>query len=280
MTATEAALQLMRSCIRQGYGLTAAQVIVAEERGPRPDLPYLTVRVNTSNVPIGEGLEVIQSPLYRATVALAAAGTVYTITIGTDAYAYTSTADDTDDTIALALAALILDVDAGLVAATDGADVLIYAEHEDITVTGGAHITVTTDTTVELYREGVYATITVQGFGTGASAWLEGLPGVLARADVTALQDAAHMDLDVSGGLLNVAALLDTAYEPRWAREFQASYTVAHLGLRAAASGGNPANTPIIVPLVPLQIVEMGYIGSTDDSDADPVTFTLDLDVP
>ena len=279
MTAGDVALQLVRSCLKQAYGLTDSQVIKAEVRGPRPQTPYLTVRVGTANVPIGEGLEVVQSPLTRATISLATAGTVYTLTIDGDAYAYTSTVDDTAITIALALALAVQT--AGLtIATTDGADVLLYDEGGTATVTGGAHIAVDSDTSVEIYREGVYATLTVQGYGIGADSWLEGFSGALQRPDVSALQEAAGMDLEVSGGLLNVAALLDTAYEPRWAREFQANYTVVHLGVRAAASGGNPAGSPIIVPLVPLRIVEIGYIGATDDSDADPVTFTITQDVP
>jgi len=279
VTAADTALQLVRSCLKQAYGLTDSQVIKADVRGPRPALPYLTVRIGSANVPIGEGLEIVQFPLSRATVALDDPGTVYTLTIDGDDYTYTSTADDTADTIAQALA-LAVQTAAVSVATTDGADVLIYDDTGTVTVTGDANITVVSDTSVEVYREGVYTTVTVQGFGTGADTWLEGFSGALQRPDVAALQGAAGMDIEVNGGLLNVAALLDTAYEPRWAREFQASYTVVHLGTRAAASGGNPIGSPIIVPLVPLQIVEIGYIGATDDSDADPVTFTITQDVP
>lgn len=279
MTAGETALQLVRACLRQAYGLTDAQVIVGNGRGPRPQPPYLTVRVNTQNVPVGEGVEVVQAPLVRATVTLDDPGTTYTLTVDGVPYATTSTDDDTAATVALALAAAVRDAGAA-VAATDGADVLLYGERGDLAVTGDPNVAVSSDTSVEIYREGVYATVTVQGFGDGADTWLEGLPGALARPDVTDIQDAYGMDLDVEGGLLNVAQLLDTAYEPRWARDLQAAYTVVHLGLRAAASEGNPAGTPIIVPLVPLRIVEMGYIGATNNSDADPVTFTLTQDVP
>lgn len=274
MTAADTALQLVRSCLKQAYGLTDSQVIKADVRGPRPNLPYLTVRVGSANVPIGEGMEIVQFPLSRATVALDDPGTLYMLTIDGDDYTYTSTDDDTADTIAQALALAVQT--AGLtIATTDGADVVIYDDNGTAVVTGDSNITVVTDTSVEVYREGVYSTITVQGFGIGADAWLEGFSGALQRPDVSELQLAVGMDLEVSGGLLNVAALLDTAYEPRWARELQANYTVVHLGTRAAASGGNPAGSPIIVPLVPLLIVEIGYIGATDDSDADPATLTI-----
>ena len=84
MTAADTALQLVRSCLKQAYGLTDSQVIKADVRGPRPALPYLTVRIGSANVPIGEGLEIVQFPLSRATVALDDPGTVYTLTITDD----------------------------------------------------------------------------------------------------------------------------------------------------------------------------------------------------
>ena len=217
MTAADTALQLVRSCLKQAYGLTDSQVIKADVRGPRPNLPYLTVRVGSANVPIGEGLEIVQFPLARATVALAAVGTVYSLTVDGSVYTYTSVTGDTAATIAQALALAVQT--AGLtIATTDGADVLIYDDTHQVIVTAGAHITVTSDTSVEVYREGVYTTVTVQGFGTGADAWLEGFSGALQRPDVSALQQAAGMDIEVNGGLLNVAALLDTAYEPQIGR--------------------------------------------------------------
>lgn len=47
-------LQAVRGWLKDAASLTDAQVIPADDRGPRPALPYLTVKVTTADLQVGE----------------------------------------------------------------------------------------------------------------------------------------------------------------------------------------------------------------------------------
>lgn len=47
-------LQAVRGWLQASSSLTDAQVIPADDRGPRPALPYVTVKVTTADVQVGE----------------------------------------------------------------------------------------------------------------------------------------------------------------------------------------------------------------------------------
>lgn len=50
----ESLLQAARTVIQTALSLTDNQIIVADDKGPRPDLPYLTVGLNTYDVPLSQ----------------------------------------------------------------------------------------------------------------------------------------------------------------------------------------------------------------------------------
>lgn len=269
----ETLLQAVRAACRQAFGLTHAQVIPADDRGPRPELPYLTVRVGTVAIPAHAAPEVLPAPLVRATVGDDVEGASYTLVVDGTTYTVVRDDEDTDATVATALAAAIWAdhaADDDAVAAVSGADVLLHpGTGGELAVTASTpNLTITDDEGVDVLRGGYDATLTVQGFGADAAPWVEGLELALRRADVQAVQDAAGVDLRCPGGVINVAELLDTAIEPRWSREVEASYTAVALGI-------GPDGLPIVVPLVTLAEVDTDLELRRRDGDADPLSTSL-----
>lgn len=53
MTTRETILQAVRSWFKTALGITDSQIIPADDKGPRPALPYLTVKVITADIPVG-----------------------------------------------------------------------------------------------------------------------------------------------------------------------------------------------------------------------------------
>ena len=68
------------------------------------------------------------------------------------------------------------------------------------------------------------ATLQVQGYGRATRGWLETLALTLDDPSVYTTLTAAGVTLMEAGGIRDVGALLDTSHEPRFARDFDASY--------------------------------------------------------
>lgn len=58
MTTAAGVLQGVREWLKTAATLTNAQVIVADDIGPRPPLPYLTVKITTIDIGVGEDEDV------------------------------------------------------------------------------------------------------------------------------------------------------------------------------------------------------------------------------
>lgn len=87
------------------------------------------------------------------------------------------------------------------------------------------------------------ATVSVQGFGAGAEAWLERALLRLAYSDVTAAFSSSGVDTPIpAGGIRDISALLGTAWEPRYALDLDVGY-----GIRTADSD---AESPIALTTV------------------------------
>ena len=128
--------------------LADAKVIPADDKGPRPALPYLTVKLTTLHQRMGEderGVEI---------------------------------------------------VDEGL-----------PGERVDLTVTGA--------------RRGV---LQVRGYGAEAGEWLA--EAELALSDPQVLMGLAALNVGVRslGGIIDVAALIDTKIEARWSQDYEITY--------------------------------------------------------
>ena len=58
MTTRETILQAVRSWFKSSLGLTDLQIIPADDKGPRPPIPYLTVKVIVADIAVGVDEEV------------------------------------------------------------------------------------------------------------------------------------------------------------------------------------------------------------------------------
>lgn len=82
------------------------------------------------------------------------------------------------------------------------------------------------------------ASVSVQGFGAGAEAWLERAMLRLAFSDVSEAFTTAGVDTPIAtSGLRDIAALVGTAWEPRFALDLDVGY-----GIRTAS---DDAESPI-----------------------------------
>lgn len=133
--------------------LADAKVIPADDKGPRPALPYLTVKLTTLHQRMGEderGVEVVE-----------------------------------------------------------------------VTPEGGGAPTERVDLTVTGARRGV---LQLRGFGEAPGDWLAAAELALSDPQVLLTLGAAGVSVRSLGGLLDLAALLDTKIEARWSQDFEVTY--------------------------------------------------------
>jgi hypothetical protein len=196
MTTREELLQAIRGWLMAGTSLTDLQVIPADDKGPRPALPYVTVKVLAADIPIGRdakrSIEVVV-----VTVTGGAEGTEYELEVNGETISHTRTADDTDATVATELAELADEIDG----------VEAWAE------TAAAEW-------VRGYRR---ATVSIQAFGDQAASWVE--DAILALST-----DAIQLELETLGvtieaeGSTDLSGLVDTSIEARVVRELDVTY--------------------------------------------------------
>lgn len=206
-------------------GLTDAQVIPADDKGPRPSMPYLTLKLTASDIQVGED-ELVNFLGDLLTITGGAEGDEYAITVNGEDLTYERLEADTDADVAEALAERIG-------AALD----LVYAEAVGGTLwiaalTGDLQVE-TADPKLELEAGGVVvqgimavrtANLSVQSFGVAAAAWVERAASRLSMEDGEAVVDEAGLSIVPNGGMLNVSAMLDTKIEGRTMREFTITY--------------------------------------------------------
>jgi hypothetical protein len=204
-------------------------VIPANDKGPRPPLPYLTLRLTAADLVEGtdEDLPALGDDV---TVTDAGAeGTDYVLTVNGEVVTYTRTAAAT--TVALVAADLadaILDAVDDVFAEADGAVVTISARTGTLaTSTVDARLSLAEDETPVVGTGGIRsASLSVQGFGEEAAAWLERATLRLRTPAVRTLLDAAGLSVVASGGMTDLATFLDTSIEARVLREYVIAYAV------------------------------------------------------
>lgn len=150
MTIQSDLLAAVRSWLKAAAtpALADAQVILADGKGPRPALPYLTVKLTTLHQRQGEdevGVEVV---------------------------------DEGEP-----------------------------GERVDLVVTGARR-----------------AVLQVRGFGEAPGDWLAAAELALSDPQVLLTLGAAGVSVRALGGLLDLAALLDTKIEARWSQDFEVTY--------------------------------------------------------
>lgn len=245
-------------------GLTDhARVRVADDRAPRPALPYLTVKVTAADIPVGE-TEVRGSLGRVVSVTGGASGDVYTVSVNGDPVTYTRGDTDTDADTAAGLAAAIVAADPTAYAEATDADLVISA------ITGSLSVGVTdpnlslSATTVPIERVvgDCFATVSVQGFGAGAEAWLVRAKRRLRSDSVIAQNDRDCVTIRADGAVSNLSEVLDTSIEPRFLLEVEVDYAFAEFGETMIALG----------------TVSISYTGERFGGDPDPLTDTITVE--
>lgn len=79
------------------------------------------------------------------------------------------------------------------------------------------------------------ATLSVQGFGEVTRIWLEAMAVLLDDEGIMIALEGAKLAAHELGGVTDVAALVDTASEPRFVREFRLDYVVTSTPKAVAA---------------------------------------------
>lgn len=227
---SETVLQALRSWLKltgTAAGLDDEQVIPADDQGLRSGLPYLTVKLIASDVPVGEDEPVVWLA-DRLTVGVGGAGTVYGCTVNGTAVSYTRLLGDTTSTVAEALAALINAALELVHAEAEGAQVWVAALSGDLAIT--LPTATLTLAAADLPVQGVVgqrqATVSVQSFGLTAARWLERAAARLTMPAVRDLLEELGLSVRPLGGMTDLSALLDDHIEGRRLREFEVFFSV------------------------------------------------------
>ena len=201
--------------------LTEDQVLIADEPGPRPNGPYLTVKVLADDIPDGADyrLDLLADVV---TVAVEDGGGPYEVSVNGTIY---SAPGDDAEAVASDLADLINAGDEDLYAVASGVTLTIGGSLASPTTTVGSPLTVETGALPAVVYVGRRSTtVSVQGYGRATLAWLERAFQRINAPEVQALNAAAGVALVPQGGLTDLSSLLDTAFEHRYGRDVVAVY--------------------------------------------------------
>lgn len=260
---TEGVIQGVRAWLKAAVGLTDAQVIPGDDKGPRPPLPYLVVTPLEDDAPAGEDTrQAVEGD--TATVDGGTTGDTYALEIlGVEA-SYTRQAGDTDADVAAGVAAAAAEIE-GVAATADGATVLLISiagADLDTTLVSGDMAVTQGAIPAEVAAGMRTATVEIAGYGRATVGWMATAIGALRLQTGIAPAAAAGIAVRVSGGAANQSVLLDTAIEHRWTRTVLIDYY-----LRAAGS-----------PLTPLTTVSLSGVLSSPVAGDLPLTVNLDLE--
>ena len=233
---TEQVLQGVRTWLKangSAAGLTDAQVWVDSSKGPRPALPYLTVKMTASDIPVGED-EVVSRIGDTFVVGTGATGSTYALVVNGEAVSYVRLSADTNATVAAALVAVI-NADADLDAVYAEVDSSAASPTFWVAAMAGALVTSTADAKLTRTEDGASleeqigtrrASVSVQALGESAAEWLERSVRRLSLDSVTIDLQTAGLSIRPLGGMTDLGKLLDTAIEARVLREFEVSYAI------------------------------------------------------
>lgn len=248
MSVQEDVLQGMRDVFVAVTGVSAAKVIPADDKGPRPAKPYWTIKVTAASAGNQGSTERVNGLLttYTVVIATASDGETYGLNLtspSTASISYTSGvgADAAEISEGLADA---WNADATCVAAAvaDGTTTPGTVTISNLT-TGGTYALVedenaakmTTSSTsapMAAMRARRDATVSIQGYGTGSLEVLDAFELDLDSPASLTAQAAASLSLVSFGGVVDISTLLDTGIEPRGSLEVRARHLL--LGSSAA----------------------------------------------
>lgn len=258
----ESILQGVRSYLKAVLSLTDAQVIPANDKGPRPPLPYMTVRMDRTDQPdsLDTRMTVDADVL---TITGGAVDDVYAVSVQGSDVEYTRLEDDTDGDVAAALLALLLDLK-GITGTVSGPVIVLISLTQqalDTSVVSGdisLEVGGLPAETVEGLRT---ADVEIVGYGAMTDEWMTQAVASLRLAIGIQACVNAGIVIRADGGINNRASMVDTQIEARWSRSLSVDYA-----MRGAAQ-----------PLTPLSTVLLS--GVLHSQTGDDIDLSLDLNV-
>lgn len=205
-------------------------VYPANDKGLRPDLPYLTVNVSSIRQVGQDETIATLTGQWTLTIADAAVGDLgtYAITVNGTAYTLTPELTDTKPNIATSLVAEIDALGLELEAVADAAVVTFTALDHDMTVSMAANARYTfaaADDVGAIYVIGTReATVTVNGYGEESDESLQEATWSLYSPSIQAVYQPLELSIELEGSMLNLSELVDTEIEHRYAQDYLVLY--------------------------------------------------------
>lgn len=238
----ESILQGVRSFFKAVLGITDAQIIPTNDKGPRPPLPYLTVNTDKADELDGQDSHV-STQADTLEVTGGTTGDTYSFTVYDETISYVRLAGDTDAEVAAALLVEVL-ATPGLTGSVEG-EILAL-----ISLTGVALDTVVVSGALTLDAGAIpaetvdglrTADIGIAGYGEVTVGWMtQALASLKLYTGITACR-AAGIAIRVDGAASDAAAMMDTQIEQRWSRSLAVDY-----GLRGAGQTLTPLATIVL----------------------------------
>ena len=261
-TVAERLLQTCRTMVKASNiptPFTDAQVVVQQDKAPRPSLPYLAALVDTydQTIQATDSQEFAWSDV--VTVTGGTDGDTYQIDAAGATATYTRTDTDTNADVATALCAQL--IASGLVETEQAGAVFALTAVVGAlgTATSGTGImSLQTHAMPATVQQGLRtATLSLWGYGTDSRPWLERARQYLASPAGLATQIAQGVAVAPAGEIVPETVDLGTGYELRYSCVLTLSYS-----LRAVAQTGLEATT----------ILVGGSVTSSDGQPALPFT--------
>ncbi len=272
----EQILQSVRAIVKPlarpgGAALTDAQIIPANDKGPRPPQPYLTVTLLSASVPVGTDAAPPRAAA-RVTVNTKATGYVYQLTVGALTISHTRLLADTNATVAAALVAAANAASEYTYAAVLAADTTTFwlfdALARTLATAGDGGLTITAAAETVYFPNGPRSmTVELQGFGYTTEDWLNDVQlGLSSPSALQAMLDEG-LTLRTLSGVAPLPTLLDTSFEGRFSLDLIGSYSAW--------------STPILATTVDTISFEgtLQTEPATDDEPADPLILNFDLEL-
>lgn len=219
-SAQEQILQALRAWLAYCTGIALTSIVPAGDKGPRPALPYLTVRVLVPDVPVGTG-----EVLYTTTTTTLPAKWVTLTTYALDAYVRPTASGATPTLIYKATRAGVSAAGEPTWPTVEGGTVV------DGTVTWTAEARVRQWEAVQGHRR---ATVQIDAWGHGAADFLA---AAVLQIDLPAAQEIlvpylVHVARALSSAR-DLTALRDTAFEVHAQQDLEVVYALAlHTSVR------------------------------------------------
>lgn len=271
-TAAETVLQAVRAWMVAVAGVSAAKVIPADDVsvGPRPAKPYWTVKVTSPRAGDLGPAERIDGLIttYALVINTATDGEVYGVSLTSPsavAITHTAAVSSTPATISAGLAAAwSANATTAAACAADGTTTPGTVRFTNLStrtayaLAEGANaakmtLSAATGTPAATMQERREATVSVQGFGTGAAQALDDLALLVDSPLSLSTQQAQLVTIMIAGGPTDTTQLLDTAFEPR-----------SLLELRVRFAWKSSAVAQVAVGTVALDIEGVRFDGDPD----------------